>query len=307
MELELASPSEGGRTLPAALGVAVAAATVAVAAATVAVAAATVVVAAATVVVAAVAMIEIGEVMKKTNWWEEKHGKPPQPQTPWNRGGHAAAAVGGDGGNAVQGVAQTAGAVQPGGRTRNEAAQPANTTGAANFVASGSGSVIHDWSEELMRGEAAPDSVKHGKIKSKASSSPKRETDPKKRIVITGMGLVSVFGTDIDVYYNKLLAGESGITPIDRFDASNYPVRIAGQIRSFSSDGYINGKDDRRLDDCWRYCLVAGKRALDDANLANQVVATMDKSRMGVLVGSAMGGTSVFSNGVETLFQKGHR
>ncbi|XP_042011984.1 uncharacterized transmembrane protein DDB_G0289901-like [Salvia splendens] len=93
-----------------------------------------------------------------SDWWEEKHGKPPQPQTPWNRGGHAAAAVGGDGGNAVQGVAQTAGAVQPGGRTRNEAAQPANTTGAANFVASGSGSVIHDWSEELMRGEAAPDS-----------------------------------------------------------------------------------------------------------------------------------------------------
>ncbi|XP_042044109.1 uncharacterized transmembrane protein DDB_G0289901-like [Salvia splendens] len=99
-----------------------------------------------------------GNDRNRRNWWEEKHGKPPQPQTPWNRGGHAAAAVGGDGGNAVQGVVQTAGAVQPGGRTRNEAAQPANTTGAANFVASGSGSVIHDWSEELMRGEAAPDS-----------------------------------------------------------------------------------------------------------------------------------------------------
>ncbi|KAL1569196.1 3-oxoacyl-[acyl-carrier-protein] synthase I, chloroplastic, variant 2 [Salvia divinorum] len=150
-------------------------------------------------------------------------------------------------------------------------------------------------------------SARHGKIKSMASSSPKRETDPKKRIVITGMGLVSVFGTDIDVYYNKLLDGESGITPIDRFDASDYSVRIAGQIRGFSSDGYINGKDDRRLDDCWRYCLVAGKRALDDANLAKQVVANMDKSRMGVLVGSAMGGISVFSNGVETLLQKGHK
>ncbi|XP_042012277.1 putative glycine-rich cell wall structural protein 1 [Salvia splendens] len=100
-----------------------------------------------------------GNGRNRQNWWEEKHGKPPQPQTPWNRGGHAAAAVGGDGGNAVQGVAQTAGAVQPGGRTGNEATQPVNTTGAANFVTGGSGNVIRVWSEELMREEAAPDSA----------------------------------------------------------------------------------------------------------------------------------------------------
>ena len=108
-----------------------------------------------------------------------------------------------------------------------------------------------------------------------SNSSPKRETDPKKRIVITGMGLVSVFGSDIDVYYNKLLAGESAISLIDRFDTSDFAVKIAGQIRGFSSEGYINGKDDRRLDDCWRYSLVAGKRALDDAALGEQVVDTV--------------------------------
>ncbi|XP_042022960.1 3-oxoacyl-[acyl-carrier-protein] synthase I, chloroplastic-like [Salvia splendens] len=119
-------------------------------------------------------------------------------------------------------------------------------------------------------------SARNGKkMKAMASStSPKREIDPKKRIVISGMGLVSVFGSDIDVYYNKLLAAESGITLIDRFDTSDFAVRIAGQIRGFSSDGYIDGKDDRRLDDCWRYCLVAGKRALDDANLGKKAVDT---------------------------------
>lgn len=105
--------------------------------------------------------------------------------------------------------------------------------------------------------------------------SPKRETDPKKRIVITGMGLVSVFGTDIDTFYGKLLDGVSGITPIDRFDASDYSVRFAGQIRDFSSKGYIDGKNDRRLDDCWRYCLVAGRRALDDASLGKEVLDTV--------------------------------
>lgn len=103
-------------------------------------------------------------------------------------------------------------------------------------------------------------------------SAPKREKDPKKRVVITGMGLVSVFGSDIDTFYNKLLEGESGIQLIDRFDASKFSVRFAGQIHEFSSKGYIDVKNDRRLDDSWRYCLVSGKRALEDANLGTEVL-----------------------------------
>ena len=102
---------------------------------------------------------------------------------------------------------------------------------------------------------------------SASAAAPKRETDPKKRVVITGMGLVSVFGNDVDAYYDKLLAGESGITLIDRFDASKFPTRFGGQIRGFKADGYIDGKNDRRLDDCLRYCIVAGKKALESADL----------------------------------------
>jgi hypothetical protein len=102
------------------------------------------------------------------------------------------------------------------------------------------------------------------------ASAPKREKDPKKRVVITGMGLVSVFGNDVDAYYQKLLEGQSGITLIDRFDASKFPTRFAGQIKGFSSEGYIDGKNDRRLDDCLRYCLVSGKKALEDANLGSE-------------------------------------
>ncbi|KAJ8621811.1 hypothetical protein MRB53_030340 [Persea americana] len=138
-------------------------------------------------------------------------------------------------------------------------------------------------------------------------TAPKREKDPKKRIVITGMGLVSVFGNDIDTFYSKLLEGESGIGPIDKFDASSFSVRFAGQIHNFSSKGYIDGKNDRRLDDCWRYCLVAGRRALEDANLGPEVLEKMDRSRIGVLIGTGMGGLSAFSNGVESLIQKGYK
>ncbi|CAA3026873.1 3-oxoacyl-[acyl-carrier- ] synthase I, chloroplastic [Olea europaea subsp. europaea] len=138
-------------------------------------------------------------------------------------------------------------------------------------------------------------------------SAPKRETDPKKRVVITGMGLVSVFGNDVNAYYEKLLAGESGITLIDRFDASKFPTRFGGQIRDFKSEGYIDGKNDRRLDDCLRYCIVAGKKALENADLGVGRLDKIDKVRAGVLVGTGMGGLTVFSDGVQALIEKGHR
>ena len=99
---------------------------------------------------------------------------------------------------------------------------------------------------------------------------PKQEKDAKKRIVVTGMGLVSVFGSDVGTFYDSLLAGESGISLIDKFDASSFPTRFGGQIRGFHSNGYIDAKSDKRLDDCQRYCIVAGKKALEDAGLGNQ-------------------------------------
>ncbi|KAL5226214.1 hypothetical protein ABZP36_012853 [Zizania latifolia] len=142
-----------------------------------------------------------------------------------------------------------------------------------------------------------------------AATAPRRETDSKKRVVITGMGLVSVFGNEVDAYYDRLLAGESGVGPIDRFDASKFPTRFAGQIRGFSSEGYIDGKNDRRLDDCIRYCLVSGKKALESADLAHgsKSMDKIEKTRAGVLVGTGMGGLTVFSDGVQNLIEKGHR
>ncbi|XP_074269687.1 3-oxoacyl-[acyl-carrier-protein] synthase I, chloroplastic-like [Silene latifolia] len=139
------------------------------------------------------------------------------------------------------------------------------------------------------------------------TTAPKRETDPKRRVVVTGMGLVSVFGNDPDVFYEKLLEGVSGIIPIDKFDASKFPTRFAGQIRNFSSEGYIDGKNDRRLDDCLRYCLVAGKKALENAHLGGDIHSKVDIKRTGVLVGTGMGGMTAYSDAVEALIDKGHR
>ncbi|KAJ0960178.1 hypothetical protein J5N97_002045 [Dioscorea zingiberensis] len=130
---------------------------------------------------------------------------------------------------------------------------------------------------------------------------PKEKRTPK-RTVITGQGLVSVFGSDIDTFYNRLLQGESGITLIDRFDASSYSVRFAGQIRDFSSTGYIDGKNDRRLDDCWRYGIVAGKRPLKMPTLDLKPL-----NLIGVIVGTGMGGLTAFSAGVGVSCSKGYK
>ncbi|CAH1440736.1 unnamed protein product [Lactuca virosa] len=137
-------------------------------------------------------------------------------------------------------------------------------------------------------------------------TAPKREKDPKKRVVITGMGLVSVFGNDVDTYYDRLLAGESGISLIDRFDTSNLPTRIGGQIRGFQTHDLIDGKVDLGLDDCQRYCIVAGKKALEDAALGVNERSKIDKERAGVLIGSGMGGVRVFSDAVESLIEGGY-
>lgn len=106
-----------------------------------------------------------------------------------------------------------------------------------------------------------------------AVAAPQRETDPKKRIVITGMGLVSCFGNDIDVFYDKLLDGVSGVDYIDRFDAAGFPTKFAAQIKNFDNEGLIDGKNDRRLDDCLRYALVSGKKALLHSNLGDEELA----------------------------------
>jgi 3-oxoacyl-[acyl-carrier-protein] synthase II len=132
-----------------------------------------------------------------------------------------------------------------------------------------------------------------------------RETDPRKRIVITGMGLCSVFGNDYNIFYDKLLAGTSGVALIDRFDTSDFPTKFAAQIRNFDNEGYIDKKNDRRLDDCLRYALVSGNKALEDAGLDSEGLAKVDKQRIGVLCGSGMGGLTVFQDGVKALVEKG--
>lgn len=129
----------------------------------------------------------------------------------------------------------------------------------------------------------------------------------KKRIVVTGMGVVSCYGTDVDDFYNKLLSGTSGIGPIEGFPCEEYPTRFAGQVRNFDTGDYLDKKQARRVDPFIRYTAVAGKKALEMSGLSGSALDALDKSRAGILIGSGMGGMDVYATGVETLVTKGFR
>ncbi len=126
-----------------------------------------------------------------------------------------------------------------------------------------------------------------------------------KRIVITGMGVVSCLGQDVDQFYQNLLQGKSGASTIDSFDISDFPVKIAAEIKDFSAEGYVDKKQARRLDKYSTYLLVAGKKAMIDAGLDDQILSKLNKYRIGVIIGSGMGGMQVFSDGVQALIEKG--
>lgn len=130
---------------------------------------------------------------------------------------------------------------------------------------------------------------------------------PKKRIVITGMGVVSCFGNDVDVFYQNLLEGRSGISNITHFPCDEFPTRFAGSINNFDPGEYIDKKQARRVDKFIAYAMVAGKKALENSQLPLNELDKLNKNRCGILIGSGMGGMTVYADGVVDLLQKGWR
>ncbi|XP_020273726.1 3-oxoacyl-[acyl-carrier-protein] synthase II, chloroplastic-like isoform X2 [Asparagus officinalis] len=130
----------------------------------------------------------------------------------------------------------------------------------------------------------------------------KRRTNTKqRRVVVTGMGVMTPLRHEPDVFYNNLLNGISGISEIENFDCAGYPTRIAGKIKSFSTDGWVVPKLSKRMDKFMLYMLTAGKKALVNDGITKEVLNELDKTKCGVFIGSAMGGMKVFNDAIESL------
>ncbi|XP_062087869.1 3-oxoacyl-[acyl-carrier-protein] synthase II, chloroplastic-like [Humulus lupulus] len=155
------------------------------------------------------------------------------------------------------------------------------------------------WKNRLMSCDAHSELDKPLYTTVKANS--KEETRRKRRVVVTGLGVISSIGQDPDVFYTNLLEGVSGISEIEGFDCSKFPSRIAGEIKSFSTEELVSPKISKRADKFMLYMLTAGKKALLDSGITSQELRELDKARCGVIIGTALGGMAVSTEAIEAL------
>ncbi len=126
----------------------------------------------------------------------------------------------------------------------------------------------------------------------------------KRRVVVTGMGMLSPVGNTVESSWKALLAGQSGIVNIEHFDTTNYSTRFAGLVKDFNCEDYMSKKDARKMDLFIQYGIAAGIQALDDSGLE---ITEENAPRVGVAIGSGIGGIDLIENGHRTLVDKGPR
>jgi 3-oxoacyl-[acyl-carrier-protein] synthase II len=126
----------------------------------------------------------------------------------------------------------------------------------------------------------------------------------RRRVVVTGLGIISPVGTGVDEAWRNILAAQSGIGPITRFDATGFPSRIAGEVKGFDVARYLSAKEARRYDTFIHYGLVATMEAVRDAGLE---AYTGDKERCGVCIGSGIGGLPMIEETHQAYMEGGLR
>ena len=123
-----------------------------------------------------------------------------------------------------------------------------------------------------------------------------------RRVVVTGIGLVSPLGIGVEKNWDALLRGQSGIGPITRFDASKYSTRIAGEVKNFDPLEFIDKRDARRMDLFIQLALAAAALAVKDAGIDP---ALLEGDRTGVYIGSGIGGLATIEESHKTLLERG--
>ena len=126
----------------------------------------------------------------------------------------------------------------------------------------------------------------------------------KRRVVVTGMGMLSPVGNTVESSWKALLAGQSGIVNIEHFDTTNFSTRFAGLVKDFDCEEYMSKKDARKMDLFIQYGIAAGIQALNDSGLE---ITPENAPRVGVAIGSGIGGLDLIEAGHTALVEKGPR
>ncbi|MDR0269146.1 beta-ketoacyl-ACP synthase II [Paenibacillus sp.] len=123
------------------------------------------------------------------------------------------------------------------------------------------------------------------------------------RVVITGMGVVTSLGHDLDTFWNNLIAGKSGISRIESFDVSEYTTQIAAEDKKFNPEDFMDRKDARKMDRFVQFAVAAGKAAMEHSGL--DIEKDSDANRVGVSIGSGIGGLGTWEDQHNILLEKG--
>jgi len=122
------------------------------------------------------------------------------------------------------------------------------------------------------------------------------------RVVITGMGVVSPLGNNVETFWRNLTEGRSGVSYINRFDVSKHKTKIAGLVRDFNAEDMLGQKDARRMDRFCQFALVAAEQAWNDSNLN---IKEIDLERLSVYIGSGIGGIDTLVQNIDVLRERG--
>jgi len=123
-----------------------------------------------------------------------------------------------------------------------------------------------------------------------------------RRVVVTGLGTVTPVGIGVEKSWQAITNGESGIDLVTRFDASDFPSRIAGEVKGFDPEEYIEKKDVKKMDTFMHYAIASAQMAMDDSGLS---ITEENAERVGVMVGAGMGGLPAIERYHEAYLEKG--
>ncbi|KAB2337207.1 beta-ketoacyl-ACP synthase II [Cytobacillus depressus] len=126
----------------------------------------------------------------------------------------------------------------------------------------------------------------------------------KRRVVVTGIGAVTPLGNDVETTWKNILDGVSGVGPLTRVNADEYPVKVAAEVKEFNVESFMEKKDARKMDRFTHYAVAASLMAVKDSNLT---INEENAHRVGVWIGSGIGGMETFENQFETFLNRGYR
>jgi 3-oxoacyl-[acyl-carrier-protein] synthase II len=126
----------------------------------------------------------------------------------------------------------------------------------------------------------------------------------KRRVVVTGVGMITPLGIGVESSWSNLIAGKSGIKKITQFDSSDFPTKIAGEVEGFNPENYIEIKEIKKMDRFIHFAVAAAQIALDDSGLK---ITDSNSERTGVIVGSGIGGLSTIERYHSVVLEKGPR